>query len=160
MAKLDEAHAEFLSNPFYGVVATLRADGSPHQTVVWVDTDNGDVIFNTAEGRAKPKHLRATPHVSLTVVDPANGYHWVGVGYGGAVPRGRRRAHRQAREEVPRRGLLPVPQGGRAARDRAHPCRPDRDGWIRRRPLASSRRGGAGLLGPLSRSPGVRSAAA
>jgi PPOX class probable F420-dependent enzyme len=75
MAKLTDAHIEFLSNPYYAVVATLRADGSPHQTVVWVDTDDGDVVINTAEGRAKPKHLRANPHVSLSVVDPANGYH-------------------------------------------------------------------------------------
>jgi PPOX class probable F420-dependent enzyme len=79
MAKLTEAQAEFLSNAYYGVVATLRADGSPHQTVVWVDTDDGDVCFNTAEGRAKPKHLRADPHVAITVVDPSNGYHWVSV---------------------------------------------------------------------------------
>ena len=75
MAKLTEAQIEFLSNPFYAVVSTLRGDGSPHQTVVWVDTDDGDVVINTAEGRAKPKHLRANPHVALTVVDPANGYH-------------------------------------------------------------------------------------
>jgi PPOX class probable F420-dependent enzyme len=79
MAKLDETQAEFLGNPYYGVVATVRADGSPHHTVVWVDSDNGDVVFNTAEGRAKPKNLRANPQVSLTVVDPANGYHWLSV---------------------------------------------------------------------------------
>src|SRR5262249_52787024 len=79
MAKLDAAQTEFLSNAYYGVVSTIRSDGSPHQTVVWVDTDNGDLVFNTAEGRAKPKNMRANPHVSLTVVNPANGYHWVGV---------------------------------------------------------------------------------
>jgi len=77
VAKLTEAQAEFLSNPFYGVVATLRQDGSPHQTVVWVDSDDGDVVFNTAEGRAKPRNMRVNPQVSLTVVDPANGYHWL-----------------------------------------------------------------------------------
>lgn len=75
MAKLDEAQADFLKNAYYGVVTTLRADGTPHQTVVWVDTDGGDVVFNTAEGRAKPKHMRANPNVSVAVVDPANGYH-------------------------------------------------------------------------------------
>jgi len=79
MAKLNDAQVEFLSNAYYGVDATIRADGSPHHTVVWVDTDNGDVVFNTAEGRAKPKNLRANPNVALTVVDPANGYHWVSV---------------------------------------------------------------------------------
>jgi len=79
MAKLNEAQIEFLANAYYGVIATIRGDGSPHQTVVWVDTDNGDVVFNTAEGRAKPKNMRANPHVSLTVVNPTNGYQWVAV---------------------------------------------------------------------------------
>ncbi len=75
MPKLDEAQAEFLRNPYYAVLSTLRADGTPHQTVVWVDTDDGDVLFNTAEGRAKPRYMRENPNVSIAVVDPANGYH-------------------------------------------------------------------------------------
>jgi PPOX class probable F420-dependent enzyme len=79
MAKLNEEQTAFLGNAYYGVVATIRADGSPHQTVVWVDTDGGDVLFNTAEGRTKPRNLRDRPHVSLTVVDPSDGYHWVSV---------------------------------------------------------------------------------
>ncbi len=74
MTKLDETQAEFLQHPYYAVVSTLRADGTPHQTVVWVDTEDGDVLFNTAEGRAKPRHMRANPNVSVAVVDPANGY--------------------------------------------------------------------------------------
>jgi PPOX class probable F420-dependent enzyme len=75
MAKLDKAQADFLKNAYYAVVTTLRPDGTPHQTVVWVDTDDGDVLINTAEGRAKPRHMRANPNVSVAVVDPANGYH-------------------------------------------------------------------------------------
>jgi PPOX class probable F420-dependent enzyme len=79
MAKLTEEQVEFLRNPYYAVVSTVRKNGSPHQTVVWVDSEGGDVLFNTAEGRTKPRNLRANPHVSLTVVDPANGYHWLSV---------------------------------------------------------------------------------
>ena len=79
MAKLNQEQADFLSKAYYGVVSTVREDGSPHQTVVWVDTDGGDLTFNTAEGRAKPKNLRANPQVALTVVNPENGYQWVGV---------------------------------------------------------------------------------
>ena len=75
MSKLDEAQAEFLRHPYYAVLSTLRDDGTPHQTVVWVDTDDGDVLVNTAEGRAKPRHMRANPNVSVAVVDPADGYH-------------------------------------------------------------------------------------
>jgi PPOX class probable F420-dependent enzyme len=75
MPKLDDAQADFLRNPYYAVVTTVRPDGTPHSTVVWVDTDDGDVLFNTAEGRLKPQHMRADPNVSVAVVDPGNGYH-------------------------------------------------------------------------------------
>ena len=59
-------------------MTTLRQDGSPHSTVVWVDA-NGDLSFNTASGRAKERHLRRDPRVSLLVVDPENTYKWVAV---------------------------------------------------------------------------------
>jgi PPOX class probable F420-dependent enzyme len=79
MATLTGKHSEFLDNPFVGVVTTLRDDGSPHTTVVWVDREDGAVSFNTARGRAKERHLARDPRVSLIVVDPSNAYRWVSV---------------------------------------------------------------------------------
>jgi PPOX class probable F420-dependent enzyme len=79
MATLDEKAQKFLEQPFVGTVTTLRDDGSPHSTIVWVDTDTGEISFNTATGRAKEKHLRRDPRVSLLVVDPENTYKWVAV---------------------------------------------------------------------------------
>ena len=79
MAKLSERQQEFLRNPYFGVVTTLREDGSPHNTVVWVDVEDDAVIFNTAEGRAKPEHLRRDGRAALTVIDPQNGHRWISV---------------------------------------------------------------------------------
>jgi len=79
MATLDDKAQKFLEQPFVGTVTTLRDDGSPHSTIVWVDTNTGEVSFNTATGRAKEKHLRRDPRVSLLVVDPKNTYKWVAV---------------------------------------------------------------------------------
>jgi PPOX class probable F420-dependent enzyme len=80
MAKLSDKQRRFIAeNPYVATVTTLRQDGSPHATVVWVDTENGTVTFNTAVGRAKERHLRNDPRVSLTVVDPENAYQWVSV---------------------------------------------------------------------------------
>ena len=79
MATLDEKARKFLEEPFVGEVTTLRPDGSPHSTVVWVDVDTDEVIFNTAVGRAKERYLRKDPRVSLIVVDPENSYRWVSV---------------------------------------------------------------------------------
>ncbi len=76
-ARLNEKQGEFLENPFVGTVTTLRPDGSPHTTVVWVDRDAGEVLFNTAVGRAKERYLRNDPRVSLIVVDPNDAYRWV-----------------------------------------------------------------------------------
>lgn len=76
---LTPSQREFLEHPYYAAVTTLREDGSPHTTVVWVDVDDEGVFFNTATGRAKPRHLEHDPRVSLTVLDPQDGYRWISV---------------------------------------------------------------------------------
>jgi PPOX class probable F420-dependent enzyme len=79
MAALDEKARKFLKQPYVGTVTTLRQDGSPHSTIVWVDVDDDGLSFNTAAGRAKPRHLERDPRVSLLVVDPEDTYKWVSI---------------------------------------------------------------------------------
>ena len=80
MAKRGEKARKFLDeSPYVGVVTTLREDGSPHATIVWVDVEGDKVSFNTALGRAKPKHLKHDPRASVLMVDPNNSYKWVAV---------------------------------------------------------------------------------
>jgi PPOX class probable F420-dependent enzyme len=80
MAELEGKKRKFLEeNPFVGTVTTLRGDGSPHSTIVWVDVDDGKVSFNTARGRAKSVHLEQDPRASLLVVDPNDSHKWVAV---------------------------------------------------------------------------------
>ncbi len=79
MAALTEQQTQFLENPFVGVATTLRADGSPHSTIVWVDIVDGIPSFNTALGRVKPNNLQRDPRASLLVVDPSDSYRWLSV---------------------------------------------------------------------------------
>jgi len=80
VAQLSDAQRAFVQdNPFVGTVTTLRADGSPHSTVVWVDADGDAVLFNTARGRAKERHILRDPRVSVAVVDPQDAFRWVAV---------------------------------------------------------------------------------
>lgn len=79
MKELTRAQREFLENPYIGVATTLRPDGSPHSTPVWVDVDEDGVSFNTAWPRAKPRHLARDPRVSLVVVDPKDELRWLGI---------------------------------------------------------------------------------
>jgi PPOX class probable F420-dependent enzyme len=77
MPKLSEPQAELFRGKNWGTVVTLREDGSPHATPVWIDTDGDNVLFNTAVGRAKERHLRRDPRVAITVLpaeDQQSGY--------------------------------------------------------------------------------------
>jgi PPOX class probable F420-dependent enzyme len=77
MASLTEKQADLFRGKNWGVVTTLREDGSPHSTPVWVDSDGEHVLFNTSVGRAKERHLRRDPRVSVTVLpaeDQQSGY--------------------------------------------------------------------------------------
>ncbi len=77
--RLTEGQARVFLEPHVGVAATIRADGTPQVTPVWVDTDGENVLFNTAEGRAKPRNLRRDPRVSVFVMDRENPFRWVSV---------------------------------------------------------------------------------
>jgi len=79
MAKLTDEQQEFLRQPYFAVATTIRKDGSPHNTVVWVDVeDDGAPSFNTALHRAKAKHVERNPTAALTVIDPTF-YKWIAV---------------------------------------------------------------------------------
>jgi PPOX class probable F420-dependent enzyme len=56
------------------VIATLRADGSPHSAATWYLWEVGRVLVNLDEGRRRLDHLRRDPRVSLTVLGE-DGWH-------------------------------------------------------------------------------------
>ena len=77
MATLTPAQAELFKEANYAVLTTLRADGSPHNTVIWLELDGDGISFNTAAGRAKPRHIERDGRVSVTIVKEP--YKWVSV---------------------------------------------------------------------------------
>lgn len=79
VGRLSEDARKLLKRPIHAWVTTVRPDGSLHSTVVWVDVDGDDVVFNTAVGRAKERHLREDPRVSVSVLDPEDAHRLVSV---------------------------------------------------------------------------------
>jgi len=79
VSKLTDAQLQFIAEPNYGIVTTLRPDGSPHSTVVWVDVVDGVPSFNTARGRVKPNNLESDTRVALLVVAEGDFYRWVSI---------------------------------------------------------------------------------
>jgi PPOX class probable F420-dependent enzyme len=58
-----------LEDKAYGHVVTFNANGTPQVTMVWMDVEGDEVLFNTAEGRLKPQNLRRNPRVIVSVQD-------------------------------------------------------------------------------------------
>jgi PPOX class probable F420-dependent enzyme len=70
MAQVSDKQAEMLrAGKHFGVVGTIGADGRPQTSVVWVDWDGENVVFNTTNKRAKGRNLRRNPRVSISVWD-------------------------------------------------------------------------------------------
>jgi len=61
-----------LENKAYGHVVTLTAKGQPRVTMVWMDVEGDEVLFNTADSRKKAQDLRRDPRVIVSVQDPKN----------------------------------------------------------------------------------------
>jgi PPOX class probable F420-dependent enzyme len=79
VATLTEHQAQLFLDPNYGVATTVRRDGSPQMSVVWLDWDGEHVVFNTAEGRVKPRNIRRNPVVGVFVMNPEDPYQWIAV---------------------------------------------------------------------------------
>jgi PPOX class probable F420-dependent enzyme len=71
--------AELLQGKNFGIVSTLRDDGSVQAVPVWVDIQDGQPVLNTAEGRAWPKNLERDPRVTVTVANAENPYEYLEV---------------------------------------------------------------------------------
>ena len=79
MAALTPEQAQLFAGENYAVATTLRPDGSPHSTVVWVELVDGVPSFNTTTGRVKRENLGNDPRVALLVVAGGDFYRWVSV---------------------------------------------------------------------------------
>ena len=80
MTNLTDAQKKLFDAPNYAVVTTLRSDGSPHSTVVWIELDDDGIpTFNTTSARVKGENLSADPRVAVLVVEGGDFYRWVSV---------------------------------------------------------------------------------
>ena len=77
MPKLTEKQAKLFQDKNWGVIATIRDDGSPQATPVWIDYDGENVIVNSARGRSKVRNIERDPRATVTVLpadDQQGGY--------------------------------------------------------------------------------------
>lgn len=78
MASLNDPEVQdLLEKPNYAVVSTFNANGSIHNTVVWIGAEDGAVAVNSALGRLWPSNLQRDPRVTVLVFESGNPYHYV-----------------------------------------------------------------------------------
>lgn len=72
--------AALLARPNPAVMATVAADGRPVTVATWyLVEDDGTILLDLDAGRARLKHLRADPRVSLTALAEDDWYTHVSV---------------------------------------------------------------------------------
>jgi PPOX class probable F420-dependent enzyme len=74
MPIFDESVRALLDGKNFANVATLRPDGAPQTSVVWMKREGDTVLLSSLEDRQKVRNLRHDPRVSLSVFDLANPY--------------------------------------------------------------------------------------
>ena len=70
---------QLLDAPNYVHLATLRADGSPRNWVVWVGLEGDHILVCTSDAIWKAKDMRRDPRVALSVNDMANPYRMAAI---------------------------------------------------------------------------------
>ena len=64
-------------NTTYATLVTINEDGTPQASITWIDTEDGLILINTAEGRRKTRNLHRDPRVAVLV--EAEPYRWMSI---------------------------------------------------------------------------------
>ena len=70
--KIPQSLRTMLEDKAYGHVVTFNDRGKPELTMVWMDVEGDELLFNTAQGRRKPDNIRRDPRVIVSVQDRNN----------------------------------------------------------------------------------------
>lgn len=77
---LSELVRRFLAAPHTAALATVGADGAPHQTFIWFGLEPDDTILvNSLVGRRWPADLQQDGRAALAIANVANQLSWVGI---------------------------------------------------------------------------------
>lgn len=72
-------HADLLSQPLIGHLATLRPGGVPQSSPVWFHWDGELLRVSQTSGAQKLRNLERHPYAALSVLDPEDPYRHVEV---------------------------------------------------------------------------------
>ena len=68
---------ELLKGKNFASLSTLMKDGSPQNSLTWIDYDGANILINTAKGRLKTNNALRDPRVAIVVTEEGNPYNSV-----------------------------------------------------------------------------------
>ena len=77
MIQFPENILDFLKEPNFMVLATIRKDGTPQMTIVWFEYADGVFRVSTTSPRVKFKNVSRDPRVSFLIYDRGNPYRYL-----------------------------------------------------------------------------------
>ena len=60
-------------------LATLKNNGSPHATPVWIDRVDNTILINVSENRLKLKNMKNDKRIALSIVNHNDSYEWASI---------------------------------------------------------------------------------
>jgi PPOX class probable F420-dependent enzyme len=69
---IPESHRDLLERPLYCHLSTVSAAGRPQSNPMWFLWDGTTLRFTHTNTRRKYQHLKANPHLAISVIDPDN----------------------------------------------------------------------------------------
>ena len=82
-----EEQDAFIREHSFAIVTTLRKDGSPTNSAVFVMLDGDDITFSTTEDRLKTRTIENDSRVAVTLADGAEPYRYLTVEGSGSIQR-------------------------------------------------------------------------
>lgn len=79
LSDLDPIYRQLLDDPVTAIVSVTGGEGRSNLTPVWFDYEGDLVLLNLATHRKKVQWLRADPHATFALMNPANPYHWLSI---------------------------------------------------------------------------------
>ena len=74
---IPEKFHDLFSRPILCGLTTISPNGQPHSVPVWCDFDGEHVRINMPAATKKARNLKRNPKVSLLIIDPQSGRHWI-----------------------------------------------------------------------------------
>ncbi len=76
---MDKRVREFLQRNHRAIMATVKADGSPHVARIGVGLVDGRLWSSGTQTRVRTRNLRRDPRAALAVLDDGNSWAWLGL---------------------------------------------------------------------------------